>query len=75
MQIDLPDGVAAVRSAFERYEQALVSNNVAEFDTLFHHDVRTIRLASPRTCTGMRRWPHFAPDARRRACRALARKP
>jgi hypothetical protein len=43
MQIDLPDVVAAVRSAFERYEQALVSNNVAELDTLFHHDVRTIR--------------------------------
>ena len=43
MQIDLPDVVAAVRSAFERYEQALVSNNVAELDTPFHHDGRTIR--------------------------------
>jgi hypothetical protein len=43
MQIDLPEVVAEVRAAFERYEQALVSNDVATLDELFHKDARTIR--------------------------------
>jgi hypothetical protein len=43
MEIDLPDVVAEVRSAFERYEQALLSNDVATLDALFHEDARTIR--------------------------------
>jgi Protein of unknown function (DUF3225) len=32
-----------VTAAFERYEQALVSNDVAMLDALFHDDPRTIR--------------------------------
>jgi hypothetical protein len=43
MEIDLPEVVAEVRAAFERYEQALVSNDVATLDALFHKDARTIR--------------------------------
>jgi hypothetical protein len=43
MEIDLPEVVAEVSAAFERYEQALVSNDVATLDTLFRHDRRTIR--------------------------------
>ena len=43
MDIDLPEVVAEVRAAFERYEQALVSNDVATLDALFRHDDRTIR--------------------------------
>jgi 1-carboxybiuret hydrolase subunit AtzH-like protein len=43
MDIDLPEVVAEVRAAFERYEQALVSNDVATLDELFHDDARTIR--------------------------------
>jgi hypothetical protein len=43
MEIDLPDVVAEVRSAFERYEQALVSNDVAALDAWFRKDARTIR--------------------------------
>ena len=43
MEIDLPEVVAEVRAAFERYEQALVSNDVATLDELFHKDARTIR--------------------------------
>ena len=43
MEIDLPEVVTEVRAAFERYEQALVSNDVATLDTLFHQDARTIR--------------------------------
>ena len=43
MDIDQPDVVAEVTAAFERYEQALVSNDVATLDALFHKDERTIR--------------------------------
>jgi len=43
MDIDLPEVVAEVREAFERYEKALVSNDVATLDTLFRQDERTIR--------------------------------
>jgi hypothetical protein len=43
MEIDLPEVVAEVRAAFERYEEALVSNDVATLDGLFRRDARTIR--------------------------------
>ena len=43
MEVDLPEVVAEVREAFERYEQALVSNDVATLDSLFCQDERTIR--------------------------------
>jgi len=43
MEIDLPDVVAEVRAAFERYEEALVSNDVAMLDAWFRQDARTIR--------------------------------
>ena len=43
MEVDLPEVVAEVRQAFERYEQALVSNNVAALDAMFCQDERTIR--------------------------------
>ena len=43
MQIDLPDVVAEVSAAFERYEQALVSNDVATLNAPFHRDARTLR--------------------------------
>jgi len=43
MEIDLPEVVAEVRAAFERYEQALVSNDVDTLDAIFRRDARTIR--------------------------------
>ena len=43
MEIDLPEVVAEVREAFERYEQALVSNDVAALDGFFRDDPRTLR--------------------------------
>jgi hypothetical protein len=43
MEIDLPEVVAEVTAAFERYEKALVSNDVAVLDELFRNDPRTIR--------------------------------
>jgi hypothetical protein len=43
MEIDLPEVVAEVRAAFDRYEKALVSNEVVTLDALFHDDTRTVR--------------------------------
>ena len=43
MEIDLPEVVAEVRQAFDQYEQALVSNDVAALDKFFRDDPRTIR--------------------------------
>ena len=43
MEIDLPDVLAEVTAQFARYEQALVSNDVAVLDELFHRDARTLR--------------------------------
>jgi hypothetical protein len=43
MQIDLPDVLAEVTAQFERYEKALVSNDVAVLGELFRDDPRTLR--------------------------------
>jgi hypothetical protein len=43
MEIDLPEVVAEVTAAFNRYEQALVTNDVAVLDDTFRNDPRTIR--------------------------------
>ena len=43
MEIDLPDVLAEVTAQFERYEKALVSNDVAVLDELFRNDPRTLR--------------------------------
>ena len=43
MEIDLPDVLAEVTAQFERYEKALVSNDVTVLDELFRKDSRTLR--------------------------------
>ena len=43
MEIDLPDIVAEVTAAFERYERALMANDVAALNQIFRADPRTIR--------------------------------
>src|SRR5262245_31164991 len=43
MEIDRPEVVAEVTAAFNRYEKALVSNDVATLDAIFRDDPRTIR--------------------------------
>ena len=43
MDVNIPEVVAEVQAAFERYEQALVTNDVAVLDELFWNDARTIR--------------------------------
>ena len=43
MEIDLPEVLAEVTAQFQRYEKALVSNDVAVLDELFRNDPRTLR--------------------------------
>jgi hypothetical protein len=52
MEIDLPEVVAQVRTAFERYEQALIANDVAALDAMFHDDPRTIRYGGAENLYG-----------------------
>jgi hypothetical protein len=52
MDIDLPDVVAEVKAAFDAYEKALVSNDVATLDALFRDDPRTIRYGGAENLYG-----------------------
>lgn len=52
MEIDLPDVVAEVRAAFDRYNDAIVSNDVAILDATFHDDPRTIRYGAGESLYG-----------------------
>lgn len=46
MQVDLPDVLVEVTEQFARYEQALVTNDVAVLDHLFRSDSRTLRYGT-----------------------------
>jgi Protein of unknown function (DUF3225) len=52
MEVDLPEVVAEVEAAFEHYETALVSNDVATLDALFHDNARTIRYGGAENLYG-----------------------
>ena len=66
MQIDLPEVVAEVRAAFDRYETALGANDVATLDATFHKDPRTIRYGGNENLHG------YAEIAAFRAARSPA---
>jgi len=46
MEINLPDVLAEVKAAFDQYENALMSNDVATLNAMFHEDTRTVRYGS-----------------------------
>lgn len=46
MQIDRPDVVAEVTAVFQRYEAAILANDVATLTELFNDDARTIRYGA-----------------------------
>ena len=52
IEVDLPEVVAEVKAAFQRYEKALVSNDIAALDAMFHDDPRTIRYGSTENLYG-----------------------
>jgi hypothetical protein len=43
VDIDLPEVVAEVKAAFDRYEKALTGNDIATLNSIFHDAPQTIR--------------------------------
>ena len=66
MEIDLPEVVAEVKAAFDRYEKALVDNDVTTLNSTFRKDPRTIRYGGTENLYGyaeieiFSRCPHAA---------------
>ncbi len=52
MEIDRPEVVQEVREIFERYERALMTNDVATLNAMFHDDGRTIRYGAAENLYG-----------------------
>lgn len=52
MEIDRPEVVQEVREIFERYERALMANDVATLNAMFHDDGRTIRYGAAENLYG-----------------------
>ena len=52
MEINLPDVVAEVTSAFDRYEVALVTNDVSVLDELFWNSSHTLRYGATENLYG-----------------------
>lgn len=50
--INIPEVVAEVQAAFDRYEQALVSNDVEVLDELFWRSVHTLRYGATENLYG-----------------------
>jgi len=74
MEIDLPEVVAEVKAAFERYEQAINSNNVAVLDETFRNDPRTIRYGGGENLYGYKEIEAFRARTRgARVQRTLAK--
>lgn len=71
MELDRPDVVAEVKQAFERYEQALVSNDVDALDAPFFDDERTIRYGGSENLYG---YAEIAAFRRARPPAGLARR-
>ena len=65
MEIDLPDVVAEVTAEFERYEKAVVDNDVATLDAMFHDDPRTVRYGVSENLYGFKSIAAFVRRALR----------
>lgn len=52
MDINLPDVLAEVTAVFQRYEQALVSNDVVVLDELFWASAHTLRFGATENLYG-----------------------
>ena len=52
MDINLPDVLAEVQAQFDRYEQALTSNDVAVLDELFWNSPHTLRYGATENLYG-----------------------
>ena len=75
MEIDLPEVVAEVKAAFERYERALVANDVATLDELFRDDRVRFAMALLKISMAMPKLQRFVGRVRRLGLHAFSRVP
>ncbi len=59
MEINRPEVLAEVTEAFDRYEKALVRNDVATLDNLFWRDPRVLRYGPAENCYGFEKIAGF----------------
>jgi hypothetical protein len=71
MDINLPEIVAEVRAAFERYEAALVGNDTATLQALFWHSPHTVRYGMGEVLHG---WDEIGAFRAARSPVGLARR-
>ena len=64
MEIDLPEIVAEVKAAFDRYNDAINSGNIAVLNATFRNDPRTIRSRPSRESYGYKEIENFRAAAR-----------
>jgi hypothetical protein len=62
--IDRPTVLNEVTAAFYRYEQALISNDVAVLDELFGRIREPSAMAQRKICTALKRFASFATPVR-----------
>lgn len=65
MEINIPIVVAEVKAAFERYEKALVSNDVAVLDELFWQSPQTLRYGVTENLYGYEEIANFRKNRSR----------
>ncbi len=66
MDIDLPDVLAEIRAVFDRYEAALVANDIAALDAFFWDSPSTVRYGAGENLVGIdaiRRFRAARPSA------------
>lgn len=68
--VNLPDVLAEVTAAFQRYEQALVTNDVTVLDELFWRSPHTLRYGAAENLYG---WEQIAAFRSARSPAGLAR--
>jgi hypothetical protein len=59
MEINLPEVLAEVRAVFDRYERALVTNDLAALDSLFWADPRVLRYGAAENLHGIEELRQF----------------
>ena len=64
LEVDLPDVVAEVRAAYDRYNQAVNSGNIAILNSTFRDDPRTIRYGQAENLYGHKEIEGFRANAR-----------
>ena len=63
-EIDLPEVVAEVKEAYDRYNEAINSGNIAVLNATFHNDPRTIRYGQAENLYGYKEIEGFRAAAR-----------